>query len=56
MAQDSKLKLLIVKKIQEAGKLLNSARKEGVEAEQVAQAYLQALTEINDYCEERKRF
>lgn len=56
MAQDSKLKLLLVSKIQEAGKLLNLATKEGVEAEEVAKAYLQTLTEINDYCKERNRY
>lgn len=56
MAQDSKLKLLIVAKILEANKLLTLAVKEGVEAEDVAKAYLQTLTEINDYCKERNRY
>ena len=56
MAQDSKLKLLIVEKSLEAGKFLNSAQKESVDAEVVAKAYLEAITLINDYCKERNRY
>lgn len=56
MAQDSKLKLLIVEKIIEANKLRDLAQKEGVEADEVAKHYVKALTEINDYCKQRNRY
>lgn len=56
MAQESKLKSLLMDKITEASELLNKAQKEGVEANEVAKMYLQALTEINTYCKERNRY
>lgn len=56
MANESKLKNLLADKIAEAGKLVTLASKEGVEAEEVAKKYLQALTDINDYCKERSRY
>ena len=56
MAQDSKLKLMIVDKMLEANKLRDLALREGVEAEEVAKRYINALSEINAYCEQRKRY
>ena len=56
MANESKLKKLLTELTEDALKLQVDAMKEIVEAEFVATSYVNAIKEIRDLCEERKRY
>lgn len=56
MAQEGKLKKLIIALKEEALKLQLEAFKENVEASYVAKSYLNAIEEIDSICKDRNRY